>query len=81
MKKWISSISLKGMLLAGTFLGIGALPCPDCGTPMIFHIWPVAGLLVIAQFVRKRRDKEREIENTQSLPVRFGTPLGEEDQR
>jgi hypothetical protein len=53
--KRFTASTVKGMLMVGAFLGVGALPCPDCGTPMIFHIWPIAGLLVVAQVIRKRK--------------------------
>jgi hypothetical protein len=58
MRKRLTASTVKGMLLVGAFLGVGVLPCPDCGAPMIFHIWPIAGLLVVAQAIRKRRGKE-----------------------
>jgi hypothetical protein len=58
IKKRFTSSAVKGMLLAGAFLGVGALPCPDCGTPLIFHIWPIAGLLVVVQGIRNRKGKE-----------------------
>lgn len=35
-------------------LGVGMMPCPDCGTPMIFHIWPLAGLLILSKIIRKK---------------------------
>ncbi len=56
-KRFTASV-VKGMLLVGAFLGVGALPCPDCGTPLIFHIWPIAGLLVVVQGIRNRKGKE-----------------------
>jgi hypothetical protein len=52
------------MLLAGGLLGVGALPCPDCGTPMIFHIWPLAGLLIVFQAMRKRMAAKRKPEDS-----------------
>jgi hypothetical protein len=58
IRKRFSASMVKGMLIFGAFLGVGALPCPDCGTPMIFHIWPIAGLLVVAQVIRKRKGEE-----------------------
>ena len=56
--KRFSAPTVKSMLFIGSILGIGALPCPDCGAPMIFHIWPIAGVLVFAQIIRKRNRKE-----------------------
>jgi hypothetical protein len=55
MRKRFSASTVKGMLMVGAFLGVGALPCPDCGAPMIFHVWPIAGVLVVAQIFRKRK--------------------------
>jgi hypothetical protein len=79
IRKRLSCLTTRNLLLAGTFLGVGALPCPDCGAPMIFHIWPIAGLLVIAQFVRKRNNKERGSEDPRILPPPLGTQLEKED--
>jgi len=58
IRKRLTASTVKGILLVGAFLGVGALPCPDCGAPMIFHIWPIAGLLVVAQVFRKRKGEE-----------------------
>jgi hypothetical protein len=58
IRKRLTASTMKWMLLVGAFLGVGALPCPDCGTPMIFHIWPIAGLLVVAQAIKKQRGAE-----------------------
>jgi hypothetical protein len=45
-------------------LGVGALPCPDCGTPMIFHIWPIAGLVLAVRAIKKRyREEEQFIDH------------------
>jgi hypothetical protein len=35
-------------------LGVGMLPCPECGAPVILHIWPIAGLLLIVRVLRRR---------------------------
>jgi hypothetical protein len=59
IRKRLTASTMKWMLLVGALLGVGALPCPDCGTPMIFHIWPIAGLLVVAQAIKKRKGIER----------------------
>jgi hypothetical protein len=59
--KRLTASTVKGMLMVGAFLGVGALPCPDCGTPMIFHIWPIAGLLVVVQVIRKRKGEEHKL--------------------
>jgi hypothetical protein len=48
----------RGWLLVGALLGLGALPCPECGAPMILHFWPIAGLVLVVQALKRRyRDK------------------------
>ena len=39
---------------AGQRVGLGTLPCPECGAPMIFHFWPVAGLVLVVQTLKRR---------------------------
>ncbi len=45
----------RGWLLVGALVGVGILPCPDCGGPMIVHYWPIAALAVAFQTLRRRR--------------------------
>jgi hypothetical protein len=77
MRKWLAGLVSKNLLIAGMCLGVGALPCPDCGTPIIFHIWPIAGLMVIVQFIRKRNSNERTSEGSRNLPAPLGIPSNE----
>lgn len=35
--------------------GVGLLPCPECGAPMLFHFWPLALAFTLTKL---RRDKE-----------------------
>jgi hypothetical protein len=46
--------------MLGGFLGIGMLPCPECGTPMILHVWPLAGMVLVAHAIKKRAQKEKQ---------------------
>jgi hypothetical protein len=46
--------------MTGSLLGVGMLPCPECGTPMIFHIWPLAGIVLVVQAMKKRAQKEEQ---------------------
>lgn len=57
---FISATHLWLSLLA--FLGVGLLPCPECGSPMILHIWPLAGIVAMVQALRRyyRSKKERQ---------------------
>ena len=54
----LSKSTAKLWLTAGGLLGAGMLPCPDCGTPMIFHVWPLVGLVLVARAIRKRSQAE-----------------------
>ncbi len=51
----LKNASVKSWLTAGGWLTVGLLPCPDCGTPMVFHIWPIVGMVLIARAAKKRR--------------------------
>ena len=39
-------------------LGAGAMPCPDCGMPLAWHLWPLALLILAARWITGRRTKE-----------------------
>ena len=56
--KWLTRFKAKWWLMMGGFLGAGMLPCPECGTPMILHVWPLAGMVLIARAMKKRVQKE-----------------------
>jgi hypothetical protein len=50
----------KGSLLTSwaaviALLGVGALPCPDCGVPMAWHLWPLALLILAGKWISRRR--------------------------
>jgi len=50
--------------------GLGFIPCPGCGAPMLWHLWPVAGVLALHTLHQERkkkqgrRDVNKEIEAT-----------------
>ena len=48
---------VKPWLGVAGLVGLGLLPCPDCGAPMIIHFWPVAIVLAFRNLVRKKRQK------------------------
>jgi hypothetical protein len=35
-------------------LGAGALPCPECGMPLAWHLWPLALLILAARWIARR---------------------------
>jgi len=53
----LTTAIIKRLMPFVAILGIGMAPCPDCGTPMILHFWPLAGLLLLSQTLRKRQQK------------------------
>jgi hypothetical protein len=38
---------IKPWLGVAGLCGLGLLPCPDCGIPMILHFWPIALVLAL----------------------------------
>jgi hypothetical protein len=45
--------------IAGLF-GAGALPCPDCGLPLAWHLWPLALLILFVRMITGRARTRRE---------------------
>jgi hypothetical protein len=43
-------------------VGLGLLPCPECGAPMILHFWPVAVVLALRNLLRERRKKQSPVD-------------------
>jgi hypothetical protein len=43
-------------------VGLGLLPCPECGAPMILHFWPVAVVLAWRNLVKARKEKRASFE-------------------
>ena len=33
----------------GALLAAGAVPCPECGGPLVLHIWPLVALVIAAR--------------------------------
>lgn len=64
----------KWWLMMGSLLGVGMLPCPECGTPMILHVWPLAGIVLIVQAMKKRSPKEERV-GSETAPVEPGTQV------
>ncbi len=58
VRKRLAASTAKWWLSFGALLGVGLLPCPDCGAPMILHFWPLAAMMLALRAV-KRRHRER----------------------
>jgi len=56
VNRWRLALNNRIVAWAGV-IGIGLLPCPDCGLPLAIKIWPVAGVVWVVQRVRRRSDE------------------------
>jgi hypothetical protein len=56
--------SIRVWMIIGGALGISALPCPECGTPLIFHIWPVALPILALRLLKKRYKEEKPLDSS-----------------
>lgn len=54
MYKRLAVFKARGWLLLGTLLGVGTLPCPECGAPMIIHFWPITGVILVVELLKRR---------------------------
>ena len=52
-RRWHLALNNRLIAWAGV-LGIGLLPCPDCGLPLAIKVWPFAGLFWLYQRIRRR---------------------------
>ena len=59
-KHWRLKVNNRIMAWLGV-LGVGLLPCPDCGIPLAAHIWPVAAVVWLWRRVRRRSEKQLEL--------------------
>jgi hypothetical protein len=50
----LTGATARWWLLTTALLGAGMLPCPECGTPMLFHLWPIAGLILLVRVLKRR---------------------------
>jgi hypothetical protein len=42
-------------------IGVGLMPCPDCGLPLGVKIWPAAGVVWLFQRFRRRKAAELDL--------------------
>ena len=73
IRDWRLKLNNRAVAWAGV-LGIGLLPCPDCGGPLAFHIWPVAALVWAYQRVRRRGAAQLDLLLTDNLQQRASAP-------
>ena len=78
MYKRLTRSTAKWWLIMGSLLGIGMLPCPECGTPMILHIWPIAGIVLVVQAMKKRAQEKEQV-CSETAPAEPGPPASAVD--
>jgi hypothetical protein len=49
----------------GALLAASAVPCPECGGPLVLHIWPLVALLIIARAIAGRARPSQNKRTTQ----------------
>ncbi|MGQ9851379.1 MAG: hypothetical protein ACUVSU_15135 [Aggregatilineaceae bacterium] len=59
-RRWQLALNNRLIAWAGV-LGIGLLPCPDCGLPLAIKVWPLAGLFWVFQRVRRRSERHLDL--------------------
>jgi hypothetical protein len=55
-------------------IGVGLLPCPDCGLPLAVKIWPVAALVGLFQWIKRRSARRLDLLLTDDLRDRISSP-------
>ena len=48
-----------GWAAVPALLGAGVPPCPECGAPPAWHLWPLAAPLPAARFISRRSKRTR----------------------
>lgn len=46
--------SRRWWIALGALLATSVIPCPECGGPLVLHIWPLAALLLVIRAVARR---------------------------
>jgi hypothetical protein len=49
----------------GALLAASAVPCPECGGPLVLHIWPLVALLIAARAIAGRARSSQNKRTTQ----------------
>lgn len=59
-------------------LGVGLLPCPDCGVPLAAHIWPVAAVVWVYRRLRRHGERQYDLWLTNDLRAKAGEVVSPE---
>jgi len=60
-------------VVIGALLAMGTVPCPECGGPMVLHTWPLAGLLILARALNRRKSRGQQAMQNTALDPAAGT--------
>jgi hypothetical protein len=68
-RRWQLTLNNRLVAWAG-IIGIGLMPCPDCGLPLAIKVWPVAGLVWLFRRLRQRSQDQLDLLLTDDLAAR-----------
>jgi hypothetical protein len=54
IRERLTNATARWWIATGALLGVGMLPCPECGMPMLCHLWPIVGLVLVVRVLRRR---------------------------
>jgi hypothetical protein len=60
MRDWHLKLNNRMVAWAGV-LGAGLLPCPDCGLPLAVKLWPIAAVVGLFQWFKRRSARRLEL--------------------
>jgi len=60
MGRWRLKLN-NGWAAIAALLGVGLLPCPDCGAPLAVHTWPIALLIWVFQRIRRQQARHPDL--------------------
>jgi hypothetical protein len=60
MRAWRLKLNNRVVAWAGVS-GVGLLPCPDCGLPLAVKLWPIAAVVGLFQWFKRRSARRLEL--------------------
>jgi hypothetical protein len=73
MRAWRVKLNNRVVGWAGV-IGVGLLQYPDCGLPLAVKIWPVAVLVALFQWIKRRSARRLDLLLTDDLRDRISSP-------
>ncbi len=66
MREWRLKLNNRMVAWAGV-VGMGLLPCPDCGLPLAVKLWPVAAVVALLGWIKRRSVRQLDLLLTDDL--------------